>query len=107
VAARTREIGTLRALGFSRFSILLSFLIESVFLALVGAALGCLIAVLTNGMTAATGGPNFSQMAFAFRVTSNSLLAGFAFAGAMGIVGGILPALRASRMPIASALKEA
>lgn len=107
VASRTREIGTLRALGFSRPSILLSFLLESVFLALVGAVIGCALAIPTNGMTTATGGPNFSQIAFAFRVTPDSLLAGVIFAAVMGIFGGILPALRASRMPIASALKAA
>ncbi len=70
VSQRTREIGTLRALGFSRFSILLSFVMESVLLALVGGVLGCLVALPMNGFTAATGQTNgFSELAFAFKVT--------------------------------------
>ena len=69
VAARTREIGTLRALGFSRRSILVSFVIESTFLALVAGVLGCVLALPVNGLTTATGGVNFSEVAFAFRIT--------------------------------------
>jgi putative ABC transport system permease protein len=106
VAARSREIGTLRAVGFSRWSVLLAFLIESVLLALVGAVLGCILASFTGGMSGATGGPNFSQMAFEFRVTADAIAAGVAFAVAMGILGGLLPAVRAARLPIAAALKE-
>lgn len=107
VAARTREIGTLRALGFSRFSILTSFLIESVFLALVGGALGCLLAFPMNGFTTGTGQTaSFSEVAFAFRITAGSLVAGMIFALAMGFLGGLLPGLRAARLPITSALRE-
>ena len=69
VAARTREIGTLRALGFSRISILTSFMIESAFLALIGGLLGCLLALPINTLSGATGGANFSQVAFDFRVS--------------------------------------
>src|SRR5271165_5743488 len=70
VAAHTREIGTLRALGFSRFSILLSFVMESVLLALVGGILGCLLAFTMNGYTAGTGSTaSFSELAFAFKIT--------------------------------------
>jgi putative ABC transport system permease protein len=107
VAARTREIGTLRALGFSRLSILTSFLIESVFLALVGGAVGCLLAFPMNGFTTGTGQTaSFSEVAFAFRITGGSLAAGMIFALVMGFLGGLLPGLRAARLPITSALRE-
>jgi hypothetical protein len=69
VAARTREIGTLRALGFSRGSILTTFVLESTFLAMVGGGIGCLIALPANGITSAAGGPNFAEVAFAFRIS--------------------------------------
>ena len=107
VAARTREIGTLRALGFSRRSILFSFVTESAFLALVGGVLGCLLALPANGVTSATNGANFSELAFAFRITPPALMAGLSFAIVMGIVGGLLPAFRAARLPITTALREA
>jgi putative ABC transport system permease protein len=107
VAARTREIGTLRALGFSRRSILFSFVTESVLLAIVGGLLGCALALPADGVTTATGGANFSELAFAFQITPLSLLIGLAFAVLMGFFGGLLPALRGSRLPITSALREA
>jgi putative ABC transport system permease protein len=107
VAARTREIGTLRALGFSRRSILFSFVTESVFLAIVGGVLGCILALPANGITSATNGANFSELAFAFRVTPFALAIGMAFAVIMGIVGGLLPATRAARLPITNALRAA
>jgi putative ABC transport system permease protein len=107
VSQRTREIGTLRALGFSRFSILFSFVMESVLLAILGGLLGCLVALPMNGYTAATGTNAFSELAFAFKVTPPLLITGLIFAVLMGIVGGLLPALRASRMPITRALREA
>jgi putative ABC transport system permease protein len=106
VAARTREIGTLRALGFSRWSILVSFLIESVFLALIGGALGALLALPANLLTAGTASASFSEIAFAFRVTPGAIAAGLLLALAMGVLGGVLPALRAARMPVSAALKE-
>ncbi len=107
VAARTREIGTLRALGFSRLSILASFLIESVFLALVGGAIGCLLAFPMNGFTTGTGQTaSFSEVAFAFRISAGSVIAGMIFALVMGFLGGLLPGLRAARLPITSALRE-
>src|SRR5213076_1814741 len=80
VAARTREIGTLRALGFSRISILVAFVLESTFLALVGGLLGCIVAIPANGMTSSAGGANFAEIAFAFRITSTALLVGIVFA---------------------------
>ena len=107
VSQRTREIGTLRALGFSRFSILLSFVLESMLLAILGGVLGCLVALPMNGFTAATGTNAFSELAFAFRVTPELLVIGLTFAMLMGIAGGLLPALRASRLPITRALREA
>jgi len=108
VAQRTREIGTLRALGFSRLSILVSFVLESVLLALIGGVLGCLLAFTMNGYTAGTGQTqSFSEMAFAFRITPGVLVFGMVFAVVMGFVGGLLPAFRASRMPITRALREA
>jgi putative ABC transport system permease protein len=108
VSARTREIGTLRALGFSRRAILASFLIESVILAVVGGAIGCLLAFPMNGFTTGTGQTqSFSEIAFAFRITPEIVLIGMAFAVAMGVLGGLLPALRGARLPITSALRAA
>ena len=107
VAARTREIGTLRALGFSRRAILFSFVVESVTLALLGGLLGCLFALPMNGYSTGTGQTqSFSEIAFAFRVTPGIAAAGIAFAIVMGLFGGLLPALRAARLPITSALRE-
>jgi putative ABC transport system permease protein len=106
VAARTREIGTLRALGFSRFSILVAFVIESTFLALVGGLLGCLVALPANGISSAAGGPNFAEVAFAFRVTPVAIAIGMVLAVIMGIAGGVLPSFRAARVPITTALRE-
>jgi len=108
VSQRTREIGTLRALGFSRFSILLAFVMESVLLAFVGGLLGCLIAIPMNGFTAGTGQTqSFSELAFAFKITPGIVIVGLSFAVLMGLVGGLLPAVRASQMPITKALREA
>jgi putative ABC transport system permease protein len=107
VAARTREIGTLRALGFSRRAILFSFVVESMTLALLGGIVGCLLALPMNGYSTGTGQTqSFSEIAFAFRVTPQIAAIGIAFALVMGLVGGLLPALRAARLPITSALRE-
>jgi putative ABC transport system permease protein len=107
VAARTREIGTLRALGFSRRSILSSFMIESAFLALIGGFLGSILALPINTLSGATGGANFSQVAFDFRVSPLWLAIAVAGAVLMGLVGGLLPAWRAARTPITAALRDA
>jgi putative ABC transport system permease protein len=107
VAARTREIGTLRALGFSRSAILMSFVSESVFLALIGGVLGCLLALPANGVTSATNSANFSEIAFAFKITWGALAVGMLFAVIMGLIGGLLPAVRGARLPITAALREA
>jgi putative ABC transport system permease protein len=106
VAARTREIGTLRALGFSRRSILFSFVIESVFLALMGGVIGVLLALPANNLGGATG-VGFAELAFAFKITPQAIVIGLAFAAVMGLLGGLLPAARAARLPITSALRAA
>jgi putative ABC transport system permease protein len=107
VATRTREVGTLRALGFSRAAILSCFVAESLALAVVGGLLGCALALPANGLTSATYGANYAELAFAFRTTPPVLGVGLGFAALVGIFGGLLPALRAARLPIASALREA
>jgi len=108
VASRTREIGTLRALGFSRLAILFSFVMESVVLALLAGAIGCLLAWPMNGYSTGTAQTqSFSEVAFSFRLTPQILMTGMTFAGVMGLIGGLLPALRAARMPITRALRDA
>lgn len=108
VASRTREIGTLRALGFSRRSILYSFVMESVFLATLAGAIGCLLAMPMNGFSTGTAQTqSFSEVAFSFRLTPQILITGMVFAALMGLIGGLLPALRAARMPITRALRDA
>jgi putative ABC transport system permease protein len=108
VGARTREIGVLLTLGFSPRAIMLSFVLESVLLALVGGGLGCLLALPINGITTSTTNwSSFSEVAFAFRVTPAALVAGMVFAAAMGLVGGLLPARRAAKQPLAASLRAA
>jgi putative ABC transport system permease protein len=107
VAMRSREIGTLRALGFSRGSILLSFLFESIVLCLIGGVLGCLATLPLNGMTSGTQNMMmFSEVTFSFHFGPIVLLQGIALATAMGILGGFFPAWRAVRMTIVQALRE-
>ena len=106
VGARTREIATLMVLGFSRVSVMTSFILESVILALIGGVLGCLLAIPINGITTSTTNwSSFSEVAFAFRVTPLGIVLGLVFAAAMGIVGGFFPALRAARQPLAATLR--
>jgi putative ABC transport system permease protein len=106
VSERTREIATLRAVGFGRGSIVLSFLLEALFIALLGGALGCLVVIPVNGLTTGTmNWQTFSHLAFAFQVTPGLLLLGLAFALFMGVVGGLPPAIRAARAPVATALR--
>src|SRR5947208_4856324 len=98
VGQRTREIATLLVLGFSPASVMVSFMIESVFLSLIGGAIGCLLALPINGIvTSTTNFQSFSEVAFAFRVTPPALLAELIFAALMDAVGGFLPALHAAR----------
>ncbi len=107
VARRTREIGTLRAIGFSRGSILLSFVIESVLIALLGGALGCLLALPVNGITTGTTNfTTFSELTFNFRITPELAAAGLIFAALMGLLGGFFPAWRASHESIVTALRS-
>lgn len=106
VARRAREIGTLRVLGFSRFSILLSFFVEAVLLSLLGGLLGCLLVLPLNGLTTAVGNGNFADLAFDFRVTPGIMLTGIAFAVVLGGLGGLFPAGTASRKEILTALRE-
>lgn len=108
VSARTREIATLRALGFGGGPILISILAESIVLAMVGGTVGAVGAwVAFDGFQAATlNWQTFSQVAFAFAVTPQLLVAGVFLALGIGLIGGIFPAVRAMRMPIAIALRE-
>jgi putative ABC transport system permease protein len=108
VANRTREIATLRALGFGRFAVLSSVMAESLLLSLIGGLLGGLLAwVAFDGyQTATMNWQSFSQVAFAFAVTPSLLIQGVVYATAMGFVGGFFPALRAARLPIVTALRE-
>jgi putative ABC transport system permease protein len=106
VSRRSREIGTLRVLGFSRGSILLSFFLESVLLAGLGGLLGCLLVMPLNGITTAVGNSNFAELAFDFRVTPQIMLVGIGFAAVLGCVGGLFPARNASRKEILTALRE-
>lgn len=107
VARRSREIGTLRALGFGRFAILRSFVLESVCLALVGGVFGILLALPVNGLTTGVGSfATFSEVAFQFRVDGTAVVAGLLFAAFIGAVGGLLPAWAASRTGIVAAMRE-
>lgn len=108
VAARSREIATLRALGFGRLPVLISVLAESVVLALAGGVVGSLVAyVAFDGYGAATMNfQTFSQVAFAFQVTPKLLVAAVIISSAIGFVGGLFPAIRAARLPIAQGLRE-
>lgn len=108
VGARTREIGTLRVLGFRRRSILLGFLLEGAILATLGGVLGCLLALPLHGYSTGTiGFETFAETVFDFQITPGLALRGIAFAVVVGILGSLLPALRASRLPVISALKSA
>lgn len=108
VSARTREIATLRALGFRSSPVVISVLAESLVLAAAGGLLGGVLAYFAfDGITTATlNWQSFSQMAFAFQVTPGLLLRGILCAMLIGIVGGLFPAIRAARLPIATALRE-
>ena len=107
VTSRAAEIATLRALGFGRSPVLLSVLVEGMLLGLVGGVVGGALAyMLFNGIETSTLGSNFAQVAFSFRVTPELLTRGAVYALLMGLFGGLLPAMRAVRMPIASSLRQ-
>lgn len=108
VAARTREIATLRALGFGGGAVVFALMIESVLLALVGGMLGGSLAYagFNNFHAATMNWQSFSQVTFAFAVTPQLLVQGILWATLIGVIGGLFPAIRAARQPIASALRE-
>ena len=108
VAARSREIATLRALGFGGGAVVVSLMLESLLLALVGGLIGGALAYVAfnNFHTSTMNFQSFSQITFAFRVTPELLVRGIIWAALIGIIGGLFPAIRAARMPIAAALRE-
>lgn len=107
VARRSREIGTLRALGFGRFSILQSFMLESICLALLGGLAGVLLALPINGLSTGVGNfATFSETAFNFKVGPLQIGIGLLFAALIGAVGGFLPAWSASRKSIIAAMRD-
>jgi putative ABC transport system permease protein len=107
VADRGREIATMRALGFSGSNVILSFLFESLLISFVGGILGCLAVLPLNGLTTNTMNfQTFSNLAFAFKITFDLLVGGVLFALVMGVLGGVLPAIRAATRPVAVALRE-
>ena len=107
VARRATEIGTLRVLGFSKNSIMLSFLFESLLLAGLGGLIGCLLVLPLNNITTGIGSfVTFSEIAFNFRVSPEIMLVGITFALVMGAVGGLFPARMAARKEILVALRE-
>jgi putative ABC transport system permease protein len=107
VSERSREIATMRAIGFAGSSIAISFVFEALIIAFIGGLLGCLFVLPLNGYTTGTMNmQTFSHMAFAFKVTPPLLVAGVIFALIMGLIGGVPPAIRAARRPIALALRE-
>jgi putative ABC transport system permease protein len=107
VADRSREIATMRALGFGGPSVVVSFLIEALLISFVGGLLGCLAVLRLNGLTTSTMNfQTFSNLAFAFKITPDLLAMGIVFALIMGILGGVFPAVRAARLPVATALRE-
>jgi putative ABC transport system permease protein len=107
VADRAREIATLRAIGFRTGPVILSVLLETMLLAVLGGAVGAgLTWLIFDGFTASTVGANSSQVVFAFDVSQELLVSGLKWALAIGLIGGLLPALRAARMPIIAGLRE-
>ena len=108
VASRTAEIGTLRALGFRRSGILVAFVVESLVLGALGGVLGLGAASLMQLVTVSTvNWQSFAELAFSFRLTPGIVLAALGFGAGMGLAGGLLPAMRASRLEIVDALRAA
>jgi putative ABC transport system permease protein len=107
VAERSREIATIRAVGFGGGAVVLSFLVEALLIALVGGLVGCLAVLPVNGLTTSTMNfQTFSHLSFAFRITPPLLGLGLLFAVLMGLAGGLPPAIRAARLPITVALRD-
>jgi putative ABC transport system permease protein len=106
VARRTKEIGTLRVLGFGRLSILIAFLLESISIALIGAAIGILLSLPLNFVSTGTSNwVTFSEIAFNFRVTPDLMIWALTFGAVIGFVGSLFPSIRASRFRIVDALR--
>ncbi len=107
VGSRTREVGTLRVLGFRRRSILIGFLIEGAILAFIGGALGCLLALPINHYSTGTlNFQTFSEVVFEFNITLPLIIKGLVFAVTVGLIGSLFPAIRASRLPVIASLKS-
>jgi putative ABC transport system permease protein len=107
VAERGREIATMRAVGFSAWNVILSFLFEALLISFIGGVLGCLVVLPLNGLTTSTMNfQTFSNVAFAFKITFDLLMLGVLFALIMGVLGGLLPAVRAAFQPVSVALRE-
>jgi len=107
VAARGKEIATLRAIGFGELPVVVSVMIEALLLALTGGVLGALSAyLLFNGLSVSTLGQNFTQVVFNFRVTPELVARGLVIAVVIGMIGGLLPAIRAARLPVTASLRE-
>jgi putative ABC transport system permease protein len=108
VASRSREIATLRAIGFNSLSVVVSVLAESLVLGAIGGLIGAVGAyVAFDGFQTSTMNfQTFSQVAFAFRVTPALFITGLVYALSIGLIGGLLPAIRAARLPISKALRE-
>jgi ABC-type antimicrobial peptide transport system permease subunit len=107
VARRTKEIGTLRVLGFKRRSILTAFVLESMAMAVGGAAIGIVLALPLNLVSTGTANfTNFSEIAFNFRVTPDLILSALIFGAGIGLFGSLLPSIRASRFKIVDALRS-
>lgn len=106
VATRTREIATLRAIGFGAFPVLVSVMVEAIVLAFIGGVAGAFIAwALFDNLSVSTLGASFTQVVFAFRVSLGLVMAGLVIAIVIGFIGGLLPAVRAARMQVTTALR--
>jgi ABC-type antimicrobial peptide transport system permease subunit len=106
IGARTREIATLLVLGFTPFAVMLSFMIESVFLALIGGVVGCILSLPMNGITSSTTNfQSFSEMAFQFKITPPIMAQALVFSALLGVIGGFFPALKAARQSLSRSLR--
>ena len=107
ISERGREIATMRAVGYSGWNVVLSFLFEALLISFIGGIIGCVAVLPLNGLTTNTMNfQTFANVAFAFRITFDLLLLGVVFGLVMGVLGGLLPAIRAASRPVAVALRE-
>jgi len=107
ISERGREIATMRAVGYSGWNVVLSFLFEALLISFIGGVIGCIAVLPLNGLTTNTMNfQTFANVAFAFKITFDLLLLGVVFALVMGVLGGLLPAIRAASRPVAVALRE-